>query len=56
MEIRKAVDNISLKVATGEILGFLGPNGAGKTTTMKMITNFIAPDEGNDSDRREITD
>jgi ABC-2 type transport system ATP-binding protein len=43
---QKAVDNISLKVATGEILGFLGPNGAGKTTTMKIITNFIAPDEG----------
>jgi ABC-2 type transport system ATP-binding protein len=43
---QKAVDNISMKVATGEILGFLGPNGAGKTTTMKMITNFIAPDEG----------
>jgi ABC-2 type transport system ATP-binding protein len=43
---QKAVDNISLKVATGEILGFLGPNGAGKTTTMKMITNFIAADEG----------
>jgi len=33
-------------VATGEILGFLGPNGAGKTTTMKIITNYIAPDEG----------
>lgn len=44
--VQKAVDNISMKVATGEILGFLGPNGAGKTTTMKMITNFIAPDEG----------
>ena len=43
---QKAVDNISLKVATGEILGFLGPNGAGKTTTMKIITHFIAPDEG----------
>jgi ABC-2 type transport system ATP-binding protein len=43
---QKAVDNISLKVATGEILGFLGPNGAGKTTTMKIITSFIAPDEG----------
>ncbi len=43
---QKAVDNISLKVATGEILGFLGPNGAGKTTTMKMITNFISADEG----------
>jgi ABC-2 type transport system ATP-binding protein len=43
---QKAVDNISLRVQTGEILGFLGPNGAGKTTTMKIITNFIAPDEG----------
>jgi len=43
---QKAVDNISLRVATGEILGFLGPNGAGKTTTMKIITSFIAADEG----------
>lgn len=43
---QKAVDNISLKVSTGEILGFLGPNGAGKTTTMKIITNFISADEG----------
>jgi ABC-2 type transport system ATP-binding protein len=43
---QKAVDNISLKVATGEILGFLGPNGAGKTTTMKILTNFISADEG----------
>lgn len=43
---QKAVDKISLKVATGEILGFLGPNGAGKTTTMKIITNYISADEG----------
>jgi ABC-2 type transport system ATP-binding protein len=43
---QKAVDNISLKVATGEILGFLGPNGAGKTTTLKIITSYIAADEG----------
>jgi ABC-2 type transport system ATP-binding protein len=43
---QKAVDNLSLKVPTGEILGFLGPNGAGKTTTMKIITNFISADEG----------
>ncbi|MEM6361738.1 MAG: ATP-binding cassette domain-containing protein [Bacteroidota bacterium] len=43
---QKAVDNISFEVKTGEILGFLGPNGAGKTTTMKMITNYIAVDEG----------
>lgn len=43
---QKAVDNISMKVATGEIVGFLGPNGAGKTTTMKIITCYIAADEG----------
>jgi ABC-2 type transport system ATP-binding protein len=43
---QKAVDNISLKVATGEILGFLGPNGAGKSTTMKIITSYISADEG----------
>ncbi len=41
-----AVDNISLTVNTGEVLGFLGPNGAGKSTTMKMITGFLEPDRG----------
>jgi len=44
--IQRAVDNISFEVHTGEILGFLGPNGAGKTTTMKIITCFLAPNEG----------
>ena len=42
----KAVDSISFSVKTGEILGFLGPNGAGKTTTMKILTCFMAPNEG----------
>lgn len=41
-----AVDEISLTVAKGEVLGFLGPNGAGKSTTMKMITGFLEPDSG----------
>jgi ABC-2 type transport system ATP-binding protein len=44
---QKAVDKISFRVNTGEIVGFLGPNGAGKTTTMKIITCFMPPDEGN---------
>lgn len=44
--VQKAVDNVSFRVRTGEVLGFLGPNGAGKTTTMKAITCFLAPNEG----------
>jgi ABC-2 type transport system ATP-binding protein len=41
-----AVNDLSLRVAKGEVLGFLGPNGAGKSTTMKMITGFLAPSAG----------
>ena len=41
-----AVDDISLSVSKGEVLGFLGPNGAGKTTTMRMISGFLAPTSG----------
>ncbi|MBM3403977.1 MAG: ATP-binding cassette domain-containing protein [Bacteroidetes bacterium] len=44
--IQKAVDRVSFQAGKGEILGFLGPNGAGKTTTMRIITCFMAPDEG----------
>lgn len=44
---QRAVDGISFRVKTGEILGFLGPNGAGKTTTMKAITTYLNPTEGN---------
>ncbi|NIM11509.1 MAG: ATP-binding cassette domain-containing protein [Candidatus Aminicenantes bacterium] len=43
---KRAVDNISLKLKRGEIMGLLGPNGAGKTTTLRMILNIIAPDSG----------
>jgi ABC-2 type transport system ATP-binding protein len=43
---QKAVNEISFQVGKGEILGFLGPNGAGKTTTMRMITGYLAPDQG----------
>lgn len=41
-----AVDDISLHLSRGEVLGFLGPNGSGKSTTMKMITGFLKPDKG----------
>ena len=42
----RAVDDVTLEVATGEIVGLLGPNGAGKTTAMKVITCFLPPSEG----------
>jgi ABC-2 type transport system ATP-binding protein len=41
-----AVDDLSLAVRRGEILGFLGPNGAGKTTTLKMLSGLLRPDAG----------
>ncbi len=41
-----AVDNVSLTVKKGEVLGFLGPNGAGKSTTMRMITGYLEPSAG----------
>ena len=41
-----AVNDLSLRVEPGEILGFLGPNGAGKTTTVKMLTGMIQPVAG----------
>ena len=43
---RRVVDNVSLDLAQGEIVGLLGPNGAGKTTSFYMITGLIRPDEG----------
>ena len=42
----RAVDDISLTVSKGEVLGFLGPNGAGKTTTMRMVCGFLTPTSG----------
>jgi len=41
-----AVNNISFKLAAGDILGFLGPNGAGKSSTMQMLTGNLAPTLG----------
>ncbi len=42
----RAVDDVTLQVAPGEVLGFLGPNGAGKSTTMKMLAGFLPPTSG----------
>ncbi|MCI0454078.1 MAG: ABC transporter ATP-binding protein [Candidatus Dadabacteria bacterium] len=41
-----AINNVSFRVAQGEILGFLGPNGAGKTTTMRIISGYMPPTDG----------
>lgn len=45
-KILKAVDNISMEIKPGEIVGFAGPNGAGKSTTIKMLTGVLKPSEG----------
>lgn len=42
----RAVDDVHLEVAAGEVFGLLGPNGAGKTTTIRMICGETAPDAG----------
>lgn len=41
-----AVNDVTFRVETGQILGFLGPNGAGKTTTMRILTCFLPPTHG----------
>ncbi len=42
----RAVEDVSLDVAEGEIFGLLGPNGAGKTTTVRMLATLLRPDAG----------
>jgi ABC-type branched-subunit amino acid transport system ATPase component len=41
-----AVEDLSLAVEPGEILGLIGPNGSGKTTALNMLSGFLAPDAG----------
>jgi lipopolysaccharide export system ATP-binding protein len=57
---RKVVDNVSVNVKQGEVVGLLGPNGAGKTTSFYMIVGLITPDSGrvqvsNQSSLEDIT-
>jgi lipopolysaccharide export system ATP-binding protein len=53
---RRVVDDVSLEVREGEIVGLLGPNGAGKTTTFYMIVGLVRPEAGRISlDQHEIS-
>ena len=45
-KIVRAVDNVSMDIDQGEIVGYLGPNGAGKSTTIKMMTGVLEPSSG----------
>lgn len=42
----RALDNISLTLESGKIVGLLGPNGSGKTTIIKIINGLLTPDSG----------
>src|ERR1035438_2499636 len=53
---RRVVDDVTVHVQQGEVVGLLGPNGAGKTTSFQMIVGLISPDSGRISvDGRDIT-
>ena len=43
---RRVIENVTLKLERGEVVGLLGPNGAGKTTTFQMLTGMLTPDAG----------
>src|SRR5664280_2772789 len=53
---RRVVDDVSVCVQQGEVVGLLGPNGAGKTTSFRMIVGLISPDSGRITvDGKDIT-
>ena len=43
---QRVVDDVSIRIRSGQVVGLLGPNGAGKTTTFYMITGLVKPDKG----------
>jgi len=54
---KKVVDDVSLDIKSGEVVGLLGPNGAGKTTTFYMVVGLTKPDNGRVFlDDEDITD
>jgi lipopolysaccharide export system ATP-binding protein len=53
---RRVIEDVTVSLERGEIVGLLGPNGAGKTTTFRMLTGIVIPDSGRiDLDGLEIT-
>jgi len=53
---RRVVDDVTVHVRQGEVVGLLGPNGAGKTTSFRMIVGLVSPDTGRVSvDGQDIT-
>ena len=53
---RRVIEDVSLSVSSGEVVGLLGPNGAGKTTCFYMIVGLLPPDAGRiEIDHRDIT-
>ena len=54
------VDDVSFRLARGEMLGILGPNGSGKSTLLRLLLGLLRPDVGTvrclDSDPRRLTD
>ena len=54
---RRVVDDVSITVQQGQVVGLLGPNGAGKTTSFYMIVGLISPDSGRvELDDKDITE
>jgi lipopolysaccharide export system ATP-binding protein len=54
---RRVVDNLSIAIEQGQVVGLLGPNGAGKTTSFHMIVGLISPDSGRVMlDQEDITE